>query len=58
MFLRRLALANLITKTNFDSKLSNLNREITTNKTGFKFDSSTVHDKKYVKTKVKEYFVI
>ena len=29
----RIALANLITKTDFDVKLSNLNRKITANKT-------------------------
>ena len=33
VFNARLAQANLITKTDFDSKLSNLNRKITTNKT-------------------------
>ena len=33
MFNARLTQANLITKTDFDSKLSNLNRKITTNKT-------------------------
>ena len=32
MFNARLTQANLITKTDFDSKLSNLNRKITTNK--------------------------
>ena len=29
----RLAQANIITKTDFDAKLSNLNRKVTTNKT-------------------------
>ena len=33
VFNARLAQANLITKTNFDAKLSNLNRKITKNKT-------------------------
>ena len=33
VFNARLAQANLITKTEFDSKLSNLNRKITKNKT-------------------------
>ena len=33
VFNARTAQANLITKTDFDSKLSNLNRKITTNKT-------------------------
>ena len=33
VFNARIAQANLITKTDFDSKLSNLNRKITTNKT-------------------------
>ena len=33
MFNARLTQANLITKTDFDSKLSNLNRKITSNKT-------------------------
>ena len=32
-FAARLALANLITKTDFDDKLSSLNRKITLNKT-------------------------
>ena len=34
VFNARLAQANLITKTEFDSKLSSLNRKITKNKTG------------------------
>ena len=34
-FNARLAQANLITKTNFEAKLSNLNRKITTNKTKY-----------------------
>ena len=33
VFNLRIAQANLIAKTDFDSKLSNLNRKITTNKT-------------------------
>ena len=32
-FAARLAQANLITKTNFDAKVSSLNRKITSNKT-------------------------
>ena len=35
VFNERLAQANLITKTDFDAKLSSLNRKITANKTTF-----------------------
>ena len=44
VFNARLAQANLVTKTDFDAKLSNLNREITKNESELKklktFDSS------------------
>ena len=40
VFNTRLAQANLITKTNFDAKLSNLNRKITQNKTRHLFVES------------------
>ena len=58
VFNTRIAQASLITKTNFDSKLSNLNRKITANKTKHllveselnklkTFDSSYYHGKNY-----------
>ena len=34
-FAARLARADLVTKTDFDNELSNLNRKITANKTAF-----------------------
>ena len=47
VFNARLAQANLITKTDFDSKLSNLNRKITSNKLN---DLLVVNELKKLKT--------
>ena len=50
VFNARLAQANLITKTDFDTKLSSLNRKITANKTKHFFndnDLSYCHGKQY-----------
>ena len=55
VFNERLAQANLITKTDFDAKLSNLNRKITQNKSKHLFVENELNK---LKTFDSSYFVV